>query len=95
MTDIKPGDLVVCVDDRPSGIVPYRGEALPVKGTVYTIRDLHPDGDAIWLVEIINPIVVYRFCELSFRIFRFRPVRDEDIAIFRKLAEPTDRRVTA
>lgn len=86
MTDIKPGDLVVCVDDNWGE---HRNETCPIKGTVYTVRELFCIGGVagLWLEEIINNPRQYlgSFGEIGFMEKRFRPVRDDSIDIFREL----------
>lgn len=60
----EPGAKVICVDDRfPPGILDIFN-ALPVKGSLYTVRDIVPgagfggrDKDqqpAVYLVELVN-----------------------------------------
>lgn len=60
----EPGQKVICVDDRfPPGILDIFN-ALPVKGSLYTVRDIVPgagfggrDKDqqpAVYLVELVN-----------------------------------------
>ncbi len=88
---IKEGDQVVCVDDvfdpRSMEIIPNR----PVKGIIYTIRemryyDMH-DKMGVTLMEIRNPVIVRdlfgRKQEPSFNIIRFAPLDDvlESISI--------------
>ena len=92
--DIKPGDLVVCVDDHWSAetlqCIPNR----PVVGYVYGVRELVPpdEYDIHWglkLDEVVNRPIKHLFSariyEDSFLTSRFRPVNDESIDIFRKL----------
>ena len=95
MTDIGPGSLVICVDDNWK---PNYGESCPQKNWTYTIREIvFCRHERYLLEEIKNPSHHYvcGFGEASFSAFRFRPVRDDSIDIFRKLAEPKDERVSA
>lgn len=95
------GQKVMCIDVagidmRQFARVPK--EIAPIKGQVYTVRgfsDAPNPGVAIFLEEIINPII--RFVdngwlgERSFMTFRFRPLieRKTDISIFTALLKPT------
>ena len=60
----EPGQKVICIDDQfPNGILDIFN-ALPVKGTIYTVRDIVPgsgfggrDKDqqpAVYLEELVN-----------------------------------------
>lgn len=84
------GQKVVCVDD--SNMLPLYGEEIPVKGVVYTVRGIHRDGNAIYLMEIRNEPRQYldRYAECSFWGRRFRPIVEQktDIRIFRKMLTP-------
>lgn len=88
MTDIGPGDLVVCVDDSQGSdpVITY-----PVRGMIYTVRELdHTPGDpAIYLCEIVNPLRHYLqgYCEAAFLLRRFRPIRKPSIEILRKAVD--------
>lgn len=83
----QPGQHVVLVDDRWGPRFFARCQqlliTLPVKGVVYTVRDIDnnaPDGSIhIRLAEIINKPILSRFLrrevEPCFMIERFRPLR--------------------
>lgn len=96
MSGFVPGQFALCIYPfEPHG--PYYDEALPRKGTVYTIREafdwLHPLMGMIAvvrLVEIVNPVRIYRNGpdEAIFGADCFRPVVDSKLAIFRKALEP-------
>lgn len=60
----EPGQRVVCIDDQfPPGVLDVFN-ALPVKGTTYTVRDIVPGSGwggrekdqqpAVYLVELVN-----------------------------------------
>lgn len=87
MSEFFVGQKVVCVRG-PLNSINYN-ESQPSVGTVYTIRDLHPDGDAVRLKEIVNPSHHYRqgFHEIAFYLCRFRPLEPQAIALFRKIAQ--------
>lgn len=86
------GQQVVCVDDgddpfNPSGS--WKGDA-PVKGAVYTIKDM---GTHVWyghvclgFVEIINGGEAH---EGRYNARRFRPLRKTDISIFTAMLTKT------
>jgi hypothetical protein len=88
MSIYRPGVKVVCVID--SWISPTALNR-PVKGTVYTIRDVEESGIGLFLrfVEIENPSYEYRegIIEASFQALAFRPVaeRKTDISIFKAM----------
>lgn len=73
--NFQVGKKVVCVIGGPRCERRYP-EKFPTTGEIYTVRGIHPDGDSILLVEIINALYPYRFgmSELHFRNDRFRPV---------------------
>ena len=57
----EPGQQVVCIDDNFVPEIRDYFNALPVKGTTYTVRDLVPgqhwdmqEEPAIYLVELVN-----------------------------------------
>lgn len=84
----RVGQKVVCVNDRWMD----KAFALPVKGSVYTVRDIevHPSyGTFIRLVEISNPPARFQdgYFEVSFQVEGFRPVveRKTSIAIFQAM----------
>lgn len=83
MSNFRVGQKVVCIDDsvNPYGVL----ATYPKKGVVYAVRGVHPDGDAIFLDSIINPLIGGR--EPCFLNYRFRPVveRKTDISIFKAM----------
>lgn len=92
---IGVGDKVVYVDGEwPVYHVEWnlaRGVAFPVRGNVYTVREIELEHDSsfIRLVEIVNPSLHYGdgFAEVAFDIASFRPVKKTktDISIFQKI----------
>jgi hypothetical protein len=85
------GQKVVCVDDRfPRAVLEYL-RVLPLKGTVYTVRDVIPAQEwggghtcAILLREIRNPPAPHRkeWGECGFDPRRFRPVESVEAEQF-------------
>lgn len=77
------------------------GETVPVKGNVYTIRDMGFDEDGGWirLREVVNPPHFYSdggYGECQWALEKFRPLisQADDVAMFQKLVEgmkPTER----
>jgi hypothetical protein len=97
VTDFYVGQRVVCINDRYKA---ESGNIRPVKGCVYTIRniDLRRPGceDPVGLrfEEIVNPLKNYSeigWDETSFSRFRFRPVKNTSIKVFQKLLAPRPR----
>jgi len=95
---LSVGQRVVCInDDIPDTHKFYKGEALPKRGTIYTIREIVPPTErypeiGLYLAEIVNPprkLRSGRYVELVFRSYRFRPVRSANIDVFLKMLEPT------
>lgn len=84
-------DFVICVNDDwgPSGkeLITRYGGKLPIKGKVYTIREVITRGsrEGYRLEEIINPPVCAGMIEPAFIADQFRPVRDSDMDIFRNM----------
>lgn len=76
----KVGQKVVCIDDFDfDGLRRKTRIQLPIKGEIYTIRELHsfPNGDlGLRLCEIVNPVVNYDDGkqECTFNSHGFRPV---------------------
>ena len=70
MPAFKQGQKVLCIDD--SGIDPPYGEAVPVEGRTYTIRNMI--GECVRLVEIRNVPNEYRegTMECLFKANRFK-----------------------
>ena len=91
------GQRVVCIDAKPRTIRLHQNEAMPVKGQIYTVRDVNPTVDCstgmkpgIRLEEIVNPLNLYRtgLEEMWFRATRFAPIRTTNIDVFLKMLEP-------
>lgn len=73
----RVGQKVVCVDDVGDRL--NRWETLPVKGAIYTVREVL--ATSVRLYEIVNEKGFYlrgdgsdTFDELSFKATRFRPI---------------------
>jgi hypothetical protein len=92
----KIDQLIVCVDDqfRPNRkmFVPN----LPVRGQIYSIRDVlwrDEEGAALHLHEIVNEPRLFRVrgamqvCEAAFYAWRFRPLKETDISIFTEMLQ--------
>lgn len=89
MTDIGPGDIVICVDAIASG--PGRKTTL-VEGSRYVVEQIFPSGmtphgpcTALTLRGIRNPKHVRYAREAGYDIQRFRPLRKSDSEIFREM----------
>lgn len=84
------GQLVICVGEAVPTLF---GETLPVKGRVYTVRDVvFLDYEtALRLCEIVNEPHDYEegFFECAFFSTGFRPITDDRLQIFRSLLNPT------
>jgi hypothetical protein len=93
------GQMVVCVNDDFSRII-LRGEELPVKGRVYTVRaiSMHVGGLGILLHEIVNKPRHYytSIGECWFRASRFRPAqtRPTSIEIFDRIRDQVTKKET-
>jgi len=93
MWNVKPGDMVVCVSDyweidKATDHLPK-----PVKGIIYTVRDVYVDPcDSTTVGLRFEEIVLPKIClcgtvEPGFWVKRFRPVRRNDISVLRSLLE--------
>lgn len=103
----RVGQLVVCVRDDGfpnKETMRQRGAEFPVRGRIYTMRDLYASdrGGLLCcrLVEITNPTLsVLCGCygaEPGFSVSRFRPVVDSRLDVFREmLVRPPTERVDA
>lgn len=89
MWDVKPGDLIVCVDAAPRPF-PVSDMSGLGRSEVYTVRDTGHDpfhqAAAVWLVEIIRP--KWDGIESGFDINRFRPVSKVRSEEFHRLVAP-------
>ncbi len=95
MTDIGPGDKVICVDDGNQLL--REGDVSIVCGKIYTVRDIIPDwfgARGLLLEGIQNPSTSFA-CERGYAINRFRPIRDDDIQIFRDIEANPDKPIKA
>lgn len=97
MTHLRIGQMVVCVDGDFRGVHPLDKTLcqFPARGRIYTIRGflVRPDdGLGLLLEEIVNPADYYSdgYGEPAFFAYRFRPVKETNIEIFRKLVAPID-----
>lgn len=92
--DISVGTLVECIDDSWAPLA--FNEIAPQLGHTYTVREVvcYPEFDeaGLLLQEIVNSPRAYSdsIGECTFDIDCFRPVRDDQIDVFRKLAAPLD-----
>lgn len=93
----EPGEKVVCVNDSFGMGIRDIYNALPKKGTVYTIRDIVPGQDfacketvAVYLVELVNLPNEHKI-EPGFQCLRFKSLETLDDEIYQKnkLFEPT------
>lgn len=104
MTDLAPGDSVICIDDaftkyQLHAALSY-GVFLPVKGTQYTIRDIRNECEVnapgVLLEEICNPKIMHvdppGMREPAFAVRRFQKIRKVDttkaVQELAKLTEP-------
>ena len=80
------GQMVMCIHDKwPAALC-----QLPVKGCVYTVRDVEPHHDCggkcgLWFIrlnEISNPVQPGFAVEPSFIEYAFAPVRKTSIDVF-------------
>lgn len=96
--EFKPGMRVVCIcDDWPPGFKEREtlrhGAIFPVKGRVYTLREVIVTPDTgelvVRLVEIVNPAIVFLWNdtlgEPLWGAFRFRPLDESRLDVFRNL----------
>lgn len=91
----RPGQLVICINDSFNFNTFDPDAILPIKDSVYRIRETFVrDGKPqLRLCEIRNPVREYlsgRY-ECSFHPSRFRPIakRKTDISIFKKMETPS------
>lgn len=86
--NMKTGDSVYCIDDDFSMYpnVSFIFKELPIKGEIYTIRDLRPMGEDLYSVllsEIINPEVFIEaiggLMEPRFNANRFVPLKPNEV----------------
>ena len=87
------GQQVVCIEDRYWN--PWVGDMSPVKGRVYTIREILIDAICrvgLRFEEIINAPHIYidGQAERAFLGDRFRPVRKTNIDVFTAMLAPAD-----
>lgn len=91
----EPGQKVICVDDTAAtpGVM-WRYRAWPVKGCVYTVRDIVPGIEpgrqetvSVYLVELVNPENRHGI-EYGFGTWRFDTLEEfEDVNIEKRLEE--------
>jgi hypothetical protein len=94
------GQKVICVSDMPISPSLRTDEAIPRKGSVYTVREIVPlntlgaDDDGLLVAEIVNPPRLYVTpvgpirSELAFQVARFRPA--PDIGVFKRMFEQAE-----
>jgi hypothetical protein len=97
MSDIQPGDLVVCVDASPSAhptSTPYPRRL--VEGRHYRIAGVYPfsDGDGLGVELADDPIIGD---DTAWEIERFRKIEksDEGFSTWMKSLRPIKERVGA
>lgn len=89
MSMFHVGQRVVFIGPDGSELYKSWGVKFPVKGCVYTIREIGPFNMTVLLLEEIhNPPYPGTTYEGGFGICFFRPVRDTSIEVFRKLLAP-------
>ena len=93
------GQRVVCIKD---GFKAGSGEKTPVKGKVYTIRDIYfaeiKQCECLRLVEIVNTPKNYAdigYGECGFRSQFFRPLCESRIAVFKAMLVSSNVRTPA
>lgn len=86
MTALHVGQEVVCIHEPQTSKFK---EAHPIELRHYTIREIEsfPQGDGVRLVEIVNPVHVYRYgtAECAWGVGCFAPVEKKSIAVFRAM----------
>lgn len=91
------GQQVVCIEDKYWRA--HCGETTPVKGRIYTIREIevHKEGVGLRFEEIVNAPFQYSdgLKECAFWRHAFRPVRKTDISIFTAMLTPVGSKVPA
>lgn len=94
----RPGQLVCCVDDKPTnsyGIIEI------VRGQIYTVRQVTDPDELIafylgidlepgLLLKEVKRVPEPDLGEIPFRLSRFRPIDPDGIEIFRRMLAPTD-----
>lgn len=86
MSNFHVGQKVVCIADISTG--GHGTEKRPVKGSVYTVRNVwfseRYQCELIRLEEITNALMRYEegLNECGFRSYCFRPLRETSIEIF-------------
>jgi hypothetical protein len=103
----RVGQKVVCVETWHLNGTGYGDEVGPVRGRIYTIRDIgfglnpaYPHSLQVRLAEITIPLRPYRgfpLQEPGFSVSRFRPIveRKTDISIFTAMLNPSKQGVDA
>jgi hypothetical protein len=97
MNQFHVGQRVVCVATGPWKATLELGYKTPVRGEVYTVREVYVDsGDEVTvgvrLVEIVNPATYYGY-EVGWYAGEFRPVKTTDISIFLAMLQKTPEEV--
>lgn len=104
MCNLRPAQKVVMFRDFSQAArlrAAMEGVVLPVKGPVYTVREIDPDTSGgfvcIRLVEIVNGPHIGDGMEPSFDASLFRPVveRKTDISVFRAMLNASKQPVEA
>jgi hypothetical protein len=94
MNTFYAGQKVVCIARGPYQEFRDLGFSVPVRGGIYTIREIYIDPlvslIGVRLEEIRNPhSALFTFpAEPGFCASEFRPVKETDISIFQKLLKP-------
>ena len=89
MTDIGPGDLVVCVDDTQPPPYEWPDHTPPVhQGMIYTVRDVERTIDGFPGVRLEETAYnCFWGDDIPLFIGRFRPIRKPSIEVLRRAVE--------
>lgn len=93
----RVGQKVECIKAFHKSLLQV-GEVAPLKGMICTIRAFHPNGDAIYLAEIVNPPLYgggTRECAFASEHFRPFVERETDISLFTAMLNPSQVTVDA
>lgn len=94
MSMFHVGQMVKCVNARP--VRPFNFPNGISEGLIYHIRGFGKCGDGaagVYLVEVNRQSSLWDGIEPPFYAWRFRPVKDTSIEIFRSLLSPVPEEV--